>query len=175
MGKIMRSTSPLIIFLLSFLGATKAATEDCDKVKAEFDECAKDAYEDYKKAFQAGNDGRPDWMARKSCNYMTAAVEECGDKLVGECNTCEEVTNMKDEQLKKVLKNVKSSVKEWDTNKCPATKAHMERVRALEKGETIEAKCKSAVNDNLENAPGGVAATALTVSVLSALFLPLFA
>ena len=33
------------------------------------------AYEDYKKAFQAGDDGRPDWMARKSCNYMTAAVE----------------------------------------------------------------------------------------------------
>ena len=33
------------------------------------------AYEDYKKAFHAGDDGRPDWMARKSCNYMTAAVE----------------------------------------------------------------------------------------------------
>merc|ERR1712126_141818 len=172
MGKIMRSTSPLIIFLLSFLGATKAATEDCEKVKAEFDECAKDAYEDYKKAFQAGNDGRPDWMARKSCNYMTAAVEECGDKLVGECDTCEEVTNMKDEQLKKVLKNVKSSVKEWDSNKCPATKAHMERVKALEKGETIEAKCKSPVDDNVD---GGVATAALTVSVLSALLLPLFA
>ena len=49
-------------------------------------------------------------------------VQGCGDKLVGECNTCEEVTTMKDEQLKEVLRNVKSSVKEWDTNKCPATK-----------------------------------------------------
>merc|ERR1712215_90732 len=141
--KIMRSTLPLLIFLLSFLGAVKASTEDCDKVKAEFDECAKEAYEDYKKAFQAGNDGRPDWVARKSCNYMTEAVEGCGDKLVGECNTCEEVTAMKDEQLKNVLKNVKSSVKEWDTNKCPATKAHMERMKALEEGETIESNCES--------------------------------
>ena len=33
------------------------------------------AYNVYKKAFDAGDDGRPDWMARKSCNYMTAAVE----------------------------------------------------------------------------------------------------
>ena len=51
----------------------------------------------------------------------------------------------------------------------------MERVKALEKGETIEAKCKSAVDDNLEDAPGGVATAALTVSVLTALFLPLLA
>merc|ERR1719300_862532 len=168
----MRSMLPLPFFFLSFFGATKASNEECDKVRAEFDQCAKKAYEDYKKAFQAGDDGRPDWMARKSCNYMTAAVEGCGDKLVGECNTCEEVTAMKDEQLKKVLKNVKSSVNEWDTNKCPATKAHMERVKALEKGETIEAKCKPSVDDNVE---GGVATAALTVSVLSALFLLLLA
>merc|ERR1719394_2193613 len=167
----MRSTLPLLVFLLFFFGASKAA-EDCERVRAEFDQCAKKAYEDYKKAFQAGDDGRPDWMARKSCNYMTAAVEGCGDKLVGECNTCEEVTAMKDEQLKKVLQNVKSSVKEWDTNKCPATKAHMERMKALENGETIEAKCKSSVDANVED---GVATAALTVSVLSALFLPLLA
>ena len=33
------------------------------------------AFEDYTNAFQAGNDGRPDWLARKSCNLMTAVVE----------------------------------------------------------------------------------------------------
>merc|ERR1712054_210358 len=148
--EIMRSMLPLPFFFLSFFGAKKA-------------------YEDYKKAFQAGDDGRPDWMARKSCNYMTAAVEGCGDKLVGECNTCEEVTAMKDEQLKKVLKNVKSSVKDWDTNKCPATKAHMERMKALEEGETVEANCKSSVED----APGSATQTALTVSIVYSLLLPL--
>merc|ERR1719378_1027859 len=165
----MRSMLPLPFIFLSFFGATKASNEECDKVRAEFDQCAKKAYEDYKKAFQAGEDGRPDWMARKSCNYMTAAVEGCGDKLVGECNTCEEVTAMKDEQLKKVLKNVKSSVNEWDTSKCPATKAHMERMKALEEGETIEANCKSSVED----VPGSATQTSLTVSILSSLFLPL--
>merc|ERR1719357_2112951 len=159
----------LLFFSLSFFGGTKAANEECDKVRAEFDQCAKKAYEDYQKAFQAGDDGRPDWTARKSCNYMTEAVEGCGDKLVGECNTCDEVTGMKDEQLKEVLRNVKSSVKEWDTNKCPATKAHMERMKALEKGETIEANCKSSVKD----APGSATQTVLTASILSSLFLPL--
>ena len=33
------------------------------------------AYVEYRTAFQAGDDGRPDWMARKACNYMTEAVE----------------------------------------------------------------------------------------------------
>ena len=33
------------------------------------------AYDDYKAALRAGEDGRADWQARKSCNYMTAAVE----------------------------------------------------------------------------------------------------
>merc|ERR1711915_1127481 len=167
--EIMRSLLPLLFFLISFFGVIKAANEECDKVRADFDQCAKKAYEDYKKAFQAGDDGRPDWMARKSCNYMTAAVQGCGDKLVGECNTCEEVTTMKDEQLKLVLKNVQSSVKEWDTNKCPATKSHIERMKALEEGKTIEANCKSSV----EVTPGSATQTVLTASIISSLFLPL--
>ena len=33
------------------------------------------AYGDFQRAFAAGSDGRPDWLARKSCNYITAAVE----------------------------------------------------------------------------------------------------
>ena len=48
----------------------------------------------------------------------------------------------------------------------------MERMKALENGETIEAKCKSSVDANVQD--GGVATTALTASVLSSLLLPLF-
>ena len=50
----------------------------------------------------------------------------------------------------------------------------MERMKALEKGETIEAKCKSSVDDTVEDAPGGAPATALTASVLSTLLAFLF-
>jgi len=54
--------------------------DECDKVKADYELCNNKAYEDYKKAYAAGDDGRPDWMARKSCNYVTATIERsCGE------------------------------------------------------------------------------------------------
>ena len=70
-------------------------------------------------AFVAGDDGRPNWMARKACNYMTDAVETCGDLLIGECNSEEEVTAAKDHQLTGILHQLQSSIQEWDSDKCP--------------------------------------------------------
>ena len=46
----------------------------------------------------------------------------CGDKMIGECYTCEEVTATKDEQMKWALQQVQLWVKEWDSSKCPAAK-----------------------------------------------------
>ena len=80
------------------------------------------AYTDYQMALMAGEDGRPDWIARKTCNYVTAAVEDCGDKLIGECNTVEDVTNMKDQQLEGILAHLQTTVHQWDSSKCPPIK-----------------------------------------------------
>ena len=99
------------------------------------------AYDDYKAAYEAGDDGKPDWMARKACNYMTAAVEvgsyfdylvfkkryisylkECGNELIGECYSEMDVIHMKDDQLRNVLEVLEKSVEEWDTDKCEAVK-----------------------------------------------------
>merc|ERR1712071_138852 len=110
----------------------------CDDVMAGFGTCTMQAYEDYKTAFESGDDGRPDWMARKSCNYMTAAVEDCGNKLIGDCNTEDDVTAMKDEQLKSILEQLQQSVDEWDSEKCPAVKAHIDRAKG-EDAETDDA------------------------------------
>ena len=33
------------------------------------------AYKEYQSHMLAGEDGRPDWFARKACNYLTATVE----------------------------------------------------------------------------------------------------
>ena len=76
---------------------------------------------DFKTVFEAGEDGRPDWLARKSCNYMTAAVEECGS-LLQHCATLEELNAMKDEQLNNILHTLQMSVKSWDSEKCPVVK-----------------------------------------------------
>jgi len=92
-----------------------------------FEACTREAYETFNKKIQAGPDGRPDWLARKSCNYMTEAVDECGNMLVGTCNTEEEVLVMKDYQYEGILNQLATKVKEWDSEKCPAVKAYVER------------------------------------------------
>merc|ERR1712215_143078 len=132
----------IILVSVSMVSSTysrdRRDTCDRNKVKAAQDACTFQAYEDYKKAFQAGNDGRPDWMARKSCNYMVASVEDCGNPLIGDCYTKKEVTKMKDDQIVKVLEQLQSTVKEWDSEKCPATKAHIDRMKMLE--EAVQVK-----------------------------------
>jgi len=137
----------LLLCVLASLGAaiTEASTlrterqaEDCEEATTGFDECTNAAYDEYKAAYEAGDDGKPDWMARKACNYMTAAVEECGDELVGECYSEEDVIAMKDHQLKNVLEVLEKSVEEWDTEKCPAVMAHVERVKGSEDNEDDE-------------------------------------
>merc|ERR1711934_388326 len=134
----------LLLGVLVSLGAlnTEAAStlrsrrqaDECEEATDSFDECTNAAYDVYKTAFEAGDDGKPDWMARKACNYMTAAVEECGDELIGDCYSEEDVINMKDHQLKNVLEVLEKSVEEWDTDKCEAVRAHVERVKRLDDG-----------------------------------------
>jgi len=92
-----------------------------------FEFCTIDAYAAYMSSISAGPDGRPDWLARMSCNYMTAAVEECGNMMVGTCNTEEEVVVLKDFQYQGILNQLAEQVKEWDSEKCPVTKAYLER------------------------------------------------
>merc|ERR1711892_318609 len=110
-------------------GSTIRVERDaCEAVHAEFDTCNANAYEEYKEKFTAGDDGRPDWMARKSCNYMTASVEDCGNAMIGDCFTEEEVNEMKDGQFEGILGQLEMSIEEWDSDKCPAVKAYAVRV-----------------------------------------------
>merc|ERR1711971_1041015 len=45
-------------------------------------------------AMGAGDDGRPDFAARKACNYLQDSVEDCGNILLGECNTADKVAEI---------------------------------------------------------------------------------
>jgi len=147
----------LLLGVLISLGApnTEAAStlrsrrqaEVCEEATDSFDECTNAAYDDYKAAFEAGDDGKPDWMARKACNYMTAAVEECGNELIGDCYSEEDVINMKDHQLRNVLEVLEKSVEEWDTDKCEAVKAHVERVKELQEGGDDDFDNDGIIND----------------------------
>merc|ERR1719466_699696 len=127
----------------------------CEVTKANTIRVEREAYDDYKTAFESGDDGRPDWMARKSCNYMTSAVEDCGNKLIGDCNTEDDVTAMKDEQLKSILEQLQQSVDEWDSDKCPAVKAHIDRAKG-EDAETDDAGEDDAGEDDAGEDDEGV-------------------
>ena len=73
------------------------------------------------KALQAGDDKKPAWLARKSCNYLTS-VRHCWSLLVGECQTLQEMNNMRDEEMKSVLDMVKQNIPDWDSEKCPTVR-----------------------------------------------------
>jgi len=119
--------------------AIRVERDACEAVHAEFDTCNANAYEEYKEKFTAGDDGRPDWMARKTCNYMTASVEDCGNAMIGDCFTEEEVNEMKDGQFEGILGQLEMSIEEWDSDKCPAVKAYADRVSGdTEEEETEE-------------------------------------
>eukprot|EP00092_Neocalanus_flemingeri_P007597 GFUD01008199.1.p2 GENE.GFUD01008199.1~~GFUD01008199.1.p2 ORF type:complete len:182 (-),score=46.44 GFUD01008199.1:2007-2552(-) len=142
----------LVFLLMLCLGLSiRMARDACDQVFGDFGACTSLSYNAYKAAFEAGDDGRPDWMARKACNYMTAAVEECGNKLVGECNSEQEVTDMKDHQLKVILMQLQTSVQEWDSEKCPAVKAHIDRMKGEAVAEVTVAKQNTAESEAMPN------------------------
>merc|ERR1711970_320393 len=145
--------------IVSTMGGTRYTrdTQECTEATADMDVCTKQAYDNYKKAFEKGDDKqKPDWLARKSCTYLTESVETCGDKLVGVCGSKEDVEKQKDEQLKVALVQVKEKVPNWDSDKCPAMKAHEDRLRAAEAGDPSSS------------------ATSVTVSVLSFLVMAVF-
>jgi len=176
--RIMRWLLSLIFsagLLLLAEGSTRGRreTDACKKVHDEFVKCTEKAYADYQTDFTKGDDGKPDWVARKSCNYMTAAVEDCGNKLIGECKTEEEVTARKDEQLKAVLVQLKTSIAEWDSDKCPAIKAHVERMKAEDGDAPAPAPETGEQNAEPTEAPTD-SATNITASVLFVLVLSIF-
>merc|ERR1712013_206004 len=87
------------------------------------------AYADYQAEWAAGDDGRPHWVARKTCNYLTGSIEDCGNKLVeSSCVSQEEVDRMKDNQMAASLQQVKDNVQSWDSTKCPPVKSYLQRM-----------------------------------------------
>jgi len=78
-------------------------------------------------------DGREHYRARKTCNYLTEAIEICGNKLLKiDCNTVEQVNTMKDSQVTRILTNINTTIKDFDSSKCPAVKSSLDRVCAAD-------------------------------------------
>merc|ERR1711936_1325807 len=103
----------------------------CQEVVKKHSACTAKAHEEYKNFFEKGDDGRPDWLARKTCNYMTESVEVCAD-LLSDCYSEEELTDQKDSTLKGVLEHITINIDEWESEKCPPVKAYLDRQKTDE-------------------------------------------
>merc|ERR1711962_1652331 len=111
---------------------SRVKRDDCQAIQTAHGECTQKAYADYQAEWAAGDDGRPDWVARKTCNYLTGSIEDCGNKLVESgCVSQEEVDRMKDNQMAASLQQVKDNVQSWDSTKCPPVKSYLQRMGLL--------------------------------------------
>jgi len=123
----------VLVSSLFLLTAKALNDERCAEVKMQFNQCTRTAHQIYTDAMKKGEDGRPNYRERKVCNYLADAVEDCGNGLVeDECNTEEAVTEMKDNQISKVLESIGQTVENFDSCKCPPVKAHLNRMKAVE-------------------------------------------
>merc|ERR1712098_412992 len=157
----------LVVLIANCSASTLRIERDaCDQLQEEVTTCTMNAYKEYQNDFLAGEDGRPDWFARKACNYLTASIEDCYGKLIGDCATEEDVNDMRDQAIPGVLGQLSESMEEWDSEKCPVVKNHLERVKEetaedddeeekeeeeAEETQTDEASVDSADNSEIEN------------------------
>jgi len=157
-----------IVLLLPLLALCRAENDaqNCGEVQAKFNECTKKAHKTYSDAIKKGDDGRKDFVARKSCNYLEDAIENCANHLTEhDCNSEEEVTDMKDHQIKSILTNLNSSVQDWDSCKCPTVKAHIDRVKTAEGAETEE--CPEPEPEPEGETGGSLATTTISLATIT--------
>jgi len=145
------------LVLLIPLLAGVARADQCADNKKEFNDCTRTAHQTYVDAIKAGDDGRPAFRARKTCNYLVDAIETCGNKLLeNECNTEEAVTDMKDKQISQVMANIGASVSDFDSCKCPAVKAHINRMKEKEGAEVVDECPEEPATDGASSVVAGL-------------------
>jgi len=127
MLRVLVVVSSLVCLLHGLALREKRNNDNCESTFELFQACTTRAYDDYRTEFSAGDDGDPNWLARKSCNYLTAAVEDCANSLLGDCYDENTVTEMKDAQFSSALDQLGQAVEEWDSELCPAVRQHVER------------------------------------------------
>jgi len=123
------------IFAVADAARIKRESGDCEKSTTRHNECVKEAYDTYVAERGAGDDGRGDWEARKSCIYVNTAIGECGDVL-SDCYGEDEANARKDHQVATILKQLERAVGGWDSSKCPVVSAYLER-QAANDGEEV--------------------------------------
>merc|ERR1712013_733680 len=90
----------------------------------EFTKCHAEAYNTYQTQLSHGGDGRPDFLERKTCNWITETFQTCHDNIVAtRCKTHYDLNAMVDGGLHSILTNLAATQPDWDSSlsngQCP--------------------------------------------------------
>ena len=101
-----------------------------------FTNCTREAHTTYAEAMAKlgqEEDGKPNYRARKSCNFIVS-VENCADKLKDNGYTSDEeaLEKIKDTSIWDIIGNLNTTVSGWDSCKCPPVRAHLNRTMAIQ-------------------------------------------
>merc|ERR1739838_747864 len=102
----------------------------CVSLQKESTQCVEDATIEYMTYMMGEEDSRPDFHARKTCNFVTAAAEDCVTKLMETCKPPggdQAFIKAKDESIKNLLKVADEQDINFDPQKCPITKEYVDR------------------------------------------------
>lgn len=135
------SATSIIISLgiLPLMASKNACTKEKKEIeKGAYKLCGESKLKDYRVIMRAGPDGKPDWVSRKFCNFMTAIllviftnnvstivsyfnVKDCTEGCMP-CHTKSEIYAVQLEELGNSLERFSATFKSWDSNKCPMAK-----------------------------------------------------
>merc|ERR1712179_340218 len=128
LGEMARLCLLALVFFSAFTAHSSGSSLRLQRdVCQQYEDCKMNAYAVYQSAMTSKPDDRPDWRARKTCTYMTTTIQDCATQQIGECYTEEEVAILIDEEIPKIMAQLSTTIKEWNSDLCPVVEDYLNR------------------------------------------------
>merc|ERR1712215_570930 len=128
LGEMARLCLLALVFFSAFTAHSSGSSLRLQRdVCQQYENCKMNAYAVYQSDMTSKPDDRPDWRARKTCTYMTTTIEDCAPQQIGECYTEEEVAILIDEEIPKIMAQLSTTIKEWNSDLCPVVEDYLNR------------------------------------------------
>merc|ERR1712179_654593 len=128
LGEMARLCLLALVFFSVFTAHSSGSSLRLQRdVCQQYEDCKMNAYAVYQSAMTSKPDDRPDWRARKTCTYMTTTIQDCATQQIGECYTEEEVAILIDEEIPKIMAQLSTTIKEWNSDLCPVVEDYLNR------------------------------------------------
>merc|ERR1711962_944950 len=125
LGEMARVCLLALVFFSAFTAHSSGSSLRLQRdVCQQYEDCKMNAYAVYQSDMTSKPDDRPDWRARKTCTYMTTTIEDCANQ---QCYTEEEVAILIDEEIPKIMAQLSTTIKEWNSDLCPVVEDYLNR------------------------------------------------